>query len=350
MSTKKELIVPDEFNKIITDFITDVRNTFPEYTGIIDKWWNRKEEEENKKKEIMFVFRHCTKIYPARFFDILYKKVEIFDEESDINTEFLPGIVFKHLWNLDISDNTKETIWKYLQLISFSVMSTVHDTNELGDSAKLFESVGEDELKKKLEETFEGFSNLFENTEDMSTLPNVTQMQEHLNTMIGGKLGKLALELAEETAKDFNLTDANGTPQDMFKTLFKNPSKLMSMAQKVGTKIDEKIKSGELKESEMMEEGMELMNKMKNMPGIDKMFSQMGMNMGAFNTQMKKSKIKEKLRNRATNNANNANNKTNTMDTTNNIKDEDIIKMFETKSVDKQKDKKKKTEIKKNKK
>ena len=325
--TKKsveDLIPSDEFYKIINDFTSDIVITFPVYSGLISKWWNRPSDnvEESKKKESLFVFRHCVKIFPERFFDILYKNVDMFKEESDVTTEFLPGIVFKHLWILDISDKTKETIWKYLQLILFSVIGSVHSTSELGDTAKLFEEINEEELKKKLEETLEGMQNLFETKKDssgmdsninMENMPNAEQLHEHINSMMGGKLGKLALELAEDTAKDLNLDmDNTGGAKDVFQKLFKNPGKMMNMVKNIGSKIDEKIKSGEIKESELMEEGMELLNKMKNMPGMEdmqQMFSQMGIpglgkgakiNLGAMEAQlnrnMKNSKIKERMR------------------------------------------------------
>ena len=317
----EDLIPSDEFYKIVNDFTSDIVITFPEYSGLISKWWNR----PSKKKESLLVFRHCVKIFPERFFDILYKNVDMFKEESDVSTEFLPGIVFKQLWILDISDKTKETIWKYLQLILFSVIGSVRSTSELGDTAKLFEEINEEELKKKLEETLEGMQNLFETTNDssgmdssfnninMENMPNAEQLHEHINSMMGGKLGKLALELAEDTAKDLNLDmDNTGEAKDVFQKLFKNPGKMMNMVKNIGSKIDEKIKSGEIKESELMEEGMELLNKMKNMPGMEdmqQMFSQMGIpglgkgakiNMGAMEAQlnrnMKNSKIKERMR------------------------------------------------------
>ena len=321
-----DLIPSDEFYKIINDFISDIVITFPEYSGLISKWWNRPSNngEESKKNETLLVFRHCVKIIPERFFDILYKNIDMFKEDSDVSTEFLPGIVFKQLWMLNISDNTKETIWKYLQLILFSVIGSVRTTSELGDTAKLFEEINEEELKKKLEETLEGMQNLFEtngssgmdssfNNINMENIPNAEQLHGHINSMMGGKLGKLALELAEDTAKDLNLdVDNTGEAKDVFQKLFKNPGKMMNMVKNIGSKIDEKIKSGEIKESELMEEGMELLNKMKNMPGMEdmqQMFSQMGIpglgkgakiNMGAMEAQlnrnMKNSKIKERMR------------------------------------------------------
>ena len=131
--------------------------------------------------------------------------------------------------------------------------------------------------------------------------------------MMDGKLGKLAMELAEETASELDL-DINETKdaKDVFQKLFKNPGKLMNMVKNIGGKIEGKIKSGEIKESELMSEGMDLLNQMKNMPGMgdmSKIFSQMGMpglgknakmNMGAMEAQMNKNmkmaKMKERMR------------------------------------------------------
>ena len=321
----EDLNPPEEFCKIINDFTADILINFPEYSGIIGKWWNRKTDnvEESVKKETLFVFRHCVGRFPERFFDILYKNVDIFNEDSEVNTEFLPGIVFKQLWTLDISENTKETVWKYLQLILFSVIGTVHSSSELGDTAKLFEAIDEDELKKKLEETMEGMQHMFDSKDapiDAPNMPNAEQIHEHINSMMGGKLGKLALELAEDAANELNLDmDNTGDAKDVFQKLFKNPGKMMNMVKNIGSKIDDKIKSGELKESELMEESMDLLNKMKNMPGMhdmQKMFSQMGIpglgkgakvNVGAMEAQMnrnmKTAKMKERMRANAEANA-----------------------------------------------
>jgi hypothetical protein len=342
---------PTEFYKIVNDFVNDVSNTFPEYTGIISKWWNRPTStsvEESKDKETLFVFRHCIKVFPERFFDILYKNVDIFNNDSDVNTEFLPGIVFKHLWNLDISEVTKETIWKYLQLILFSVIGCVHNTSQLGDTAKLFEAIDEEELRRKLEETMEGMNNLFENTnaqqEASTNIPNAQQIHEHIESMMGGKLGKFAMELAEETAQELNLDLENTTDaKDVFQKMFKNPAKMMNMVKNIGSKLDEKIKSGEIKESELMEEGMELLQKMKNMPGMEnmqKIFSQMGLGKGAkvdfkgmeaqMNRNMKNAKLKERLRSRVEEKKHSTTFNTVTQQQQPTISEDEIIKIFST--------------------
>ena len=92
----------------------------------------------------------------------------------------------------------------------------------------------------------------------------------------------------------------------------KNPAKLMSMVQNIGSKIDDKIKSGELKESELIAEATEIMNKMKTMPGMDNIQSMLGkmglngmpgggkMNTGAMEAQLNKrlhmAKMKERMK------------------------------------------------------
>jgi len=354
----QDISPPEEFYKIINDFISDMLITFPEYSGIISKWWNRPstDVEANKKKELLFVFKHCVKVFPERFFNILYKDPEMFSQDSEINTEFLPGIVFKQVWSCDISDNTRVTIWKYLQLILFSVIGSVHSSSELGDTAKLFEAINEDELKTKLQETLENMHSMFdasanETPTETPNIPNAQELHEHITSMMGGKLGKLAMELAEDTAKDLNLDmDNNSDAKDVFQKLFKNPTKLMSMVKNVGSKIDEKLKSGEIKESELMEEGMGLLNKMKDMPGMEnmqKMFSQMGipglgnnskLNMGAMEAQlnknMKHAQMKERMRSKAEANAKAKEEQAKTafcnMSDAPAYSEEDLIKIFST--------------------
>jgi len=295
--------IPEEFKKVIGDFISDISNTFPEYLPIINRWWKTKEdiltEEEivaDRKQKIDAIFTHCIHVFPERFFDILYQNVEIFKEDSAVNTEFLPGISFKYLWNCDISDKTKETIWKYLQLILLSIIGCVKDQSAFGDTAKLFESINEDEFKDKLQETLEKMQNLFEKdetaegekTESTGTstgegmnMPSADEIHSHITGMLGGKLGDLAREIAEETAGNLNIDMDNVTDvKGVFQNLFKNPGKLMSLVKNVGDKLDTKIKSGEINQSELMAEASEIMGKMKDMPGmgdIQSMLGKMGM-------------------------------------------------------------------------
>ena len=292
--------VPEEFCKVMKDFYRDVLTTFPEFK---DKLGPNEISFLTDEDDGYILYSYCKKVYPERFFDILYKNAEMFDN-NDINCKFLPNIDFKEVWQENISEKTREIIWKYLQLVLFSVSSGLDSGDSFGDTAKLFEAIDEDELKSKLEETmkemntmFDGSSNMFSDLSgidmsgiNMEDMPDAEEMQDHINGLLGGKLGRLAHEIAEETAKDLNvdMEDANNV-SDVFKTLFKNPGKLLNMVKKVGSKLDAKLKSGEIKESELMEEASELMSKMKDMPGMknmESMLSKMGLPTGGKNSKV----------------------------------------------------------------
>jgi len=325
--------IPEEFIKVIKDFVRDIRITFPEYKSFIDKWWKTREsfnyieEEEDKNiafkkaegKSIKLLFDYCRKKFPPRFFDILYQNNDMFKEESDLDTEFLPNIHFKNLWQCEITDKTRDTIWKYLQLIMFSIVGTLENKEAFGDTAKMFEAINEDEFKNKLQETLAQMQGLFNipSEDKASYMPDAEQLHDHITGMLDGKLGQLAREIAEDAASNLNMDFDGATDmKDVFQKLITNPTKLMGLVKTVGDKIDSKIKSGDLKESELMAEATEMMNKMKNMPGmgnIQSMLSKMGMgglgglggkvNTGAMeanlNQKMKMAKTKERIRAKA---------------------------------------------------
>ena len=189
VNTSTEL-VPEEFKRVIYDFINDFSITFPEYSDkledhftmvsvVNDDGSGEKTEriitDDNNKK----LYEYCKSVYPSRFFDILYKNGDIFKATNDnvgggvggegggddldkIDAYFLPNIDFIKVWNTpDISDNTRNTIWKYLQLILFSIITNISDRDSFGETAKLFEAINEDELKTKLEETFKNMQDMF---------------------------------------------------------------------------------------------------------------------------------------------------------------------------------------------
>ena len=312
-----------DFKKIIVEFCKDLLTTFPEL-----------QKNTDNDESLTRVYEHCKSVFPERFFDILYQNKDIFTND-EVNTKFLPGIEFKELWKCEITDTTRETMWKYLQLILFSIVSNISDGDSFGDTAKLFESINEDEFKNKLEETINNMKDMFEESNvnlndasgiNLDELPDPKQMHDHISGMMDGKLGKLAREIAEETAAELNIdpenmTDANG----YFKNMFKNPGKLMGLVKNVGDKLDKKIKSGELKESELIEEASELVKKMRDMPGmenIQSMLGKMGMpnmsglggknakiNIGAVQSQLdrnlKLAKTKERMKQRLNENQTN---------------------------------------------
>jgi len=240
---------------------------------------------------------------PKSFFDVLYQNDKVFEEEGADAMELLPGLSFTELWKIEgVSDATKETIWKYLQLILFNVVGDLSDRESFGDAANLFEAIDEDELRQKLEETVSHMQSVFESQSDgdgshtdgsggdgsMPGGPSAADVHGHITGMLDGKLGALAKEIAKDTADELGLDidgegDGETSVNQVFQKLFKNPGKLISLVKKMGGKLDSKIKSGEIKESELLEEATQFMGKMKSMPGMENMqsmLSKMGMGGG----------------------------------------------------------------------
>jgi hypothetical protein len=368
-----EQVIPEEFKKVIKDFVRDIRTTFPEYETFVEKWWKGRDyfasmENEEEREAIIakteannmkFIFKFCLKRYPPRFFDILYQNVEIFSEDSEIDTEFLPYIHFKNLWQCDISEKTRETIWKYLQLILFSIVGSLENREAFGDTSKLFEAINEDEFKSKLEETLNGMQDVFKGQGQGETngaepplqqnYPNADDIHGHISGMMNGKLGELAKEIAEETAADLNMDMEGATNvQDVFQKLFKNPGKLMGLVKNVGSKLESRMKSGDIKESELISEASEIINRMKNMPGmgnIQEMLTKMGMGMGGLakggkldlnameaklNQTMKTAQMKERIRKKAEDKKTASANQTTPVQTGPTISEEELFAFLET--------------------
>ena len=321
----EELAIPENFKSIINDFTNDLSITFPEYSYLWQKW----RTSEISDLDLSELFQFCVKVYTERFFDILYQKEEIFHPNDDTNVDFLPNVSFKLLYSCEnVSEQTKKIIWKYLQLVLFTIVGGVKDKNLFGDAAGMFENLGEGELNEKMSEVMGGINEFFQNmnfdfdnfsqkettpeaeneeqpepgvedemkkTFQKMGLPDISKLQEHLKTLFDGKIGKLAKEMAEEISEEFS--DLLGkdaadihNPQDVIKQLMKDPKKLMEMMKTVGSKLDNKMKSGEISKEELMKEASEMMNKMKEMGGNDQfneMFKNMAKNMGAMGKNMK---------------------------------------------------------------
>jgi hypothetical protein len=121
----------------------------------------------------------------------------------------------------------------------------------------------------------------------------------------------------------------------------------MGLVKTVGDKLDTRIKSGEIKESELIAEASELMNKMKDMPGmgnIQSMLNKMGMgNLGGLggggkvntaamesqmNKRMKTAQMKERMRAKAEANSKAKATATTPVTQEPTISEEEILKIF----------------------
>lgn len=333
-----ETEIPEKFSSIMIDFVSDLNTTFPEYKSL---WWVY--SEDTTKEGWVDLYNYCLTVYPERFFDILYQNGDLFKEDNRDNTMFLPKVDFKLLYNCEgVSEKTQESIWKYLQLVLFTIIGSVKDKSEFGNTMNMFEGVDEDELQEKLTEAMSGLGDFFQNMEEnmdkgdeqnnetaeksekmmeemfenmkeqsekfqeefqqqssSSEMPNPEDLHSHLKGLFGGKLGSLAKELMEELTDDIqealgldpNEFNENSKPQDIFKKLMRHPDKFMKLVQRIQGKFQEKMSSGDLSQEDLMKEAGEMLQKMKEMGGNSKqmheMFQNMAKNMGGMGKNMK---------------------------------------------------------------
>jgi hypothetical protein len=336
-------VPPENFIIIVRDFLKDLSVTYPEFTYLWANWTDPKLPES----EIQKLYDYCISVYPERFFDILYQNLDLFNSESTTNTFFLPNVDFKNLYNCDnVSENTKKAIWKYLQLLLFTIVNSVKDKSDFGDAMNMFDGIDESELQNKLNETFSSIGDFFKNMEesantnesgeeedsempmpdmkdffkfaekmkedagldddesgmpggfkfDRNSMPNPEELHGHLKGLFEGKIGTLAQELAEEISQDFgdilggNDEDQPSSTQDVLKKMMKNPKKIMDLMKTVSGKLDQKMKNGDISKDEIMKEATEWMSKMKDMGGTDQfneMFKNLTKNMGGLGKNMK---------------------------------------------------------------
>jgi hypothetical protein len=355
------------------------------------------------------VYEYCKHSFAVRSIDILYQNEDIFLNKDNVKnsnrddtvicTMFLPDIDFADLYYDDTSSQTKQTIWKYLQLLLFNIITSIDDISFFGNSLELLKIIDSENLSAKIQSTVEELSNIFsfkenkvpkKNNDDqeckeegdgeegeddshgLGDLPNMEglfntmfndlsnnfkefsenmknhtdadteadngadaehtnknnkhndyaipdkeELFSHLNNLINGKIGSLAKEIAEETSKDFDLESENlEDVNELLKNFMKNPSKMMGLIDNINKKINNKMKDGSIKESELLEEATEIFKNMKNMPGmtnfndilksmnLDKFMPKGGkINPNAFQNMMeqnvKMSKMKERMRKKA---------------------------------------------------
>jgi hypothetical protein len=348
--------IPEKFGSILCDFANDLSLPFPEYEYLWSKW---RISENIPESMLQQAFYHCQEVYPERFFDILYQNDDIFLHENKVNTCFLPNVDFKILFNSPgVTETTKNAMWKYIQLLLFTVIGNIKDKSDFGKSMNLFEGIDENELQEKIAEAMKNMSDFFTEskteTEPDEKIPdfadfekttseffekmekdmgsetgteskpkfdfNPEDIHNHLKGLFDGKLGSLAKELIEELTDDLkealgleDLDDTNN-PKDVFKKLMKNPAKLMELVKKISGKFQEKMKRGDISQEEIMKEATEMLKKMKEMGGdskqMNEMFQNMAKSMGgmggstknmkvdtnAVNRMMKTQSIKERLR------------------------------------------------------
>jgi len=275
------------------EFVNDVTRSFPEYTLILNKNYSNYLKDNSEEIEDNLL-RFFVKL-KDNIIKISNKDESLFSADEPI--ELLEDIDFRVMWK-NSNESNKEIIWKYLQtlLVLYEALKKENVVEEKDN--KLFsqfnEALNKEDLSKesldKLGDQAKAMFNIVENLsnnrekhdeiDEENGKAKEKTIEFDPSKMPGGslfensKIGEIAKELASEInfdsfAKDFE--NLNGKedlePSKLFDNLIgKDPSKLMSLIQDVGSKIQNKINSGNINEQDLVSEAQSMMQNLQGNP------------------------------------------------------------------------------------
>jgi len=259
-TTKKEYL---------QEFTQDIIRVFPEYSPLIKKWGKL---EDDEVVEIVWTHLIQSVTHSSIPLLIILKNEELW-KNSEYNTEFLPGIVFRILWQAGISDSTKDKIWKYLQ---FPIL--FHSPNPNTEEGEGEEAQEEPSHEKEEGEVPNGFQRFMQ--------------PDFFEKLKEKKIGKLVMEMMVDFKDDFEELGVNesDSPEKIIKELFSNPHKLTNTMSKMQEKLEHIKNSGEA--NEYLGEARELLETM-DMKEIQRMIIQMGL--GGRKTKVNQSAMQAKM-------------------------------------------------------
>lgn len=255
--TNENAITLINFYKIFKDLIMDLKTTFNDKVGsLID---NNKDYQhiinyslpdyndtmdadeyvsaiELSSISIEFmtslnnVYEYCKHTFAVRSIDILYQNEDIFlnkpnvknSNASAICTMFLPDIEFSDLYYDDTSAQTKQTLWKYLQLILFNIITSIDDVSFFGDSLELLKIIDSNNFSAKIQSTVEELSNLFSFKENRGRKAKSSTNEQEGTNEDRDETDEQEDETNEDQEDSF--FDISGSPFGMFDTMFNDLS------------------------------------------------------------------------------------------------------------------------------
>ena len=287
----------EEFRTTIVEFAKDLSTTFPEYASSLEIWT----QEDISDFDMQDLFEHCLKVYPERFFDII-KQSSAMVENTTIDLHFFPDVDFRSLLTCEgVSSATRESIWKYLQVVLLILVKSMESKVEFGEAMNMFDNIDVNELQTQLTSTIAGISQFFEKMEQPNedtkpnktneendqendegnqtkekssrSVPNMENIQDHLQSLFNGKIGKLAKELADDMSEDLSKTFGKDmenihSTKDVLDAIMKDPSKMGNVVNTVKDKLTEKMESGDITKEDLVSEASDMMNKMKGLGGM----------------------------------------------------------------------------------
>ncbi len=246
----------EKFNFYLKTFIGELISIFPEFTESLTKNYSKVLDSENLSSD-EFVKEYMLVMTPHHT-DISKKNDKLFLGENELN--FFRDIDFRDLWTKDLSDSTRENLWKYLQTLFVLGKRVVTNKDELDVTQMLndFNVTDKADLKNNQTEMMNMINN-------MSKITDETKNSDVENLFNNGIISDIAKELTNE----LDLDNMNmGNPQNMNEA-FGNimgggGGDFFNLISKVGEKIQKKVENGQINQNDLIKEAQKMMGGLQN--------------------------------------------------------------------------------------
>jgi hypothetical protein len=250
------------FNKTLKKFVSELTTSFPELKESIDKCYHFEDLELLSKVLSDFVSET-----ESCFLDFLNKNEIIFSEHT-----ILQSIDFKFIWESEISPETIHSIWNYLHtlyLYGYSHIHKIHLIKLMEIANKPMDDTVKDIDKHPIE--ILQSMNLSNKSKDISLDDDIDKSTSSdtfnlpgMADILEGPIGKLASDIAGEIDIDklnIDQEDPSKLLQNLMSGENMESSGLMDIVKDVTSKIQDKISSGNVNESDLFSEAQQIMNK-----------------------------------------------------------------------------------------
>lgn len=248
---------------IFKSFVDDLIKVFPEYKGpIIVNYSDIISLETLNINENTKIKEFLSKI------DVISNGITDKDESIFKEDLFLLNeINFKEIWESNISDKTKDNIWKYLQ--SFCLINiNINTLNKLNEDT---DSDSKRKISKKNKRDIENFNKINEDYKNNGGNVDASDINDFNNILENTNIGKIAQEISEE----LNINDENADISEIL-----NPESMMKIFGSINEKM---MNNSEMSKEGLQGEAMNICSSMKDNP----LFSQlMGMQSNLFSQMM----------------------------------------------------------------
>lgn len=268
---------------IFSSFIRDLSKTFPEIKNCLYRNYEKEIVGEDLKLD------NCPKI--KCFLSVVNdnsKMIEDKDKKFFEIEDILEEISFKRLWDKNISDKTRNTIWKYFQ--TFTIINI-----NLNSSKQLQEALigihggaikKEDIKDKQTAKDLKKLKKLAEEVKTEKEKDDELDLENMLGGLMDSNIGSIAKEVASSMKIDemFGNIDENSNPMDIMSQLM-NPERMGNIFKNINSVMEQKMKNGGLSEDILKKEAESMYGDMANNPLFGNLMKQM--NPGNLRTESK---------------------------------------------------------------